>query len=268
MAAPVRLNLDVTYVNGAIPLVATNPSGGAPAWFAALDQAQFVSINGDIGSSHAPTVAITVGGAGFVFFGTTLDTAGGFETTIAVGNSVTHEDNDYIEYGTSPTFSTVTPLLNGIDCSYSQSFPTGGATSGRVPVMAYSLGNRCLTSNISGDLYGAARFICPLDVYNGATLVSVTVYFVVGTHSALPAVFPTYRVFKVDAAGNVTPLQTSNTTSGWAGNGFVTYNPTPANFTAWNAVTFVGIRAIPEWSSTRRSTRTSSRSRTRAARDP
>lgn len=225
MAHNVRLYPDVVYVNGS-PIPA--------AYFQNLDTAQFKSLSGDFGGSFAPVSAIQIGGAGVWFCGLTQFSSGAAVQHLAgSGARIVHSNNDWfgLQGGhAGATRNVITPLGRGLDISFYSS------ALGTVPRMAYDGANDGLKAfqSVGG------RMVCPLRVHHNATLVQVNFFFVVtnASHTGLPlpTSIPMFRVFKVDASGNVTNLFSNVVPSaGWTGNGLQQVTPKPANGTAWYA---------------------------------
>jgi hypothetical protein len=215
-----------------------------------LDAKVFAAINGDDGSTHAPTTAITISGAG----------GSGLSVTAPV--VVTGAGCPVGTPGTLTTTSTALLTLN--DAADFQDLLAGHAGQSRVIVtglaatpaaapFAFALPGATLASLTYPTIplyrnraYMAAQLLapsfliasdtianeilCPLRVHHGATLSSVTITFRVNRpHANVPTTMPKARVLRFDASGGVTILTTSSD-----GSGFIS-SPTPASGAAWYA---------------------------------
>jgi hypothetical protein len=232
MANPVRINVDGAYVNGLVPIAAASPGLGGAGWFAAVDAAQYASINGDVGTTHAPAALITIQGAGVIIQGATFSTAGLLLNTLGSGSRITHGDDDYVNMGTVGEYGTqylITNLSDGYDASF--------LVANSVGRFYYDPLTGSFLNYASNTTYaGGGRIVCPLEVRDQATFVSVTFYFEPASgHAGVPVSLPTFRVIQVDAFGNVTPLCSNTLVAGWVGDGFVQFNPTPGSVGAWTA---------------------------------
>jgi len=227
MAHNQRIFPDVVYVNGA-PI----PS----AYFQALDTAQSKGINGDSGGTWTPAAPITIGGAGMWFGGpSTISGGAQIRTPLGSGKRITHSADDWFTFqtgGPQTTRNRVTPLGTAIDCSTIATQSFGGPSfPAFVPKASFGgFQDGMLVSNVG------ARFIAALTVHNFCHIASCTVSLLVSpAHNvagSAPASLPMVRMFRVDALGNVTNLQSDPTTTGWAGNGFVQF-PAQASNVAW-----------------------------------
>jgi hypothetical protein len=222
-----RIFADSFYVNG-VPL--------DQSWWRAIDTAQFQSWNGDLGTSHNPTVPLTVAGAGMWFTGAvTFSGTYPFGCPFGATTPLILGANDWIK---TPPKSRL-PLQGlgaAYDCSYvapitAAVFDSQGQTTSppsRPSLARFRfMGSLDAVTNIDPGGAGAAqgtfppyytggRIQCPLRVHHNATLQTVIFNFKIGqSHGGgLPASQPSFRVIKVDTFGNVTPLLT-NATNGW-----------------------------------------------------
>jgi hypothetical protein len=221
-----RILPDSAYVNGAIL---------PTSYWSALDLAQYQGVRGDVGGTWNPATRMTIGGAGLWLCGpTVVNTPGTPAVLTSVGNSLEHGDGDYIELSPQPSHIYENSIgAKGID----RSFDT---VSGSLiaPRWAWVSNDTLVQSSGGGSNYAqGARLVIPIDLHQGATLVSVTAYFQVSAgHTANPnppASLPQLRVFQVDVFGNVTQLATNAALTGWVGGGFVSYTPVPASGTLW-----------------------------------
>ncbi len=187
-----------------------------------LDNAQVTLVNGDGGGTWAPAAAINILGAG-LWICSTSTSAGTIINAVASGARITHGDNDYIQLQTGHTGaarSLVTAVSEGADVS--------GGTAVLTTITGNGLSTDAGLGN--GTSRPGARVTIPLRVHDGATMTQVVFSFTVtNLHAGVPVSLPLFRVYKVDASGNVTPLKSGTTIAA----GFVMFNPTPANAGAW-----------------------------------
>lgn len=219
-----RISPDVFYVNGA-PLPA--------AYYQALDTAQFKSWNADAGGAWAPAAPIVIGGAGMWWCGLTVLSSGATLTTpLGSGARFTHGANDFVALQAGHPKSSrlmLTQAASGIDVSAGQ--------LGYVPRFTFDNAKDAMKGTNGVGFNAASRLIVPLRVHHGGLLLQLTVNVLVSVaHNGVgapPTSMPQFRVFAVDTLGNVTNLSQSTTQPGWAGNGFIQWNPAPASGTAW-----------------------------------
>ena len=124
-------------------------------------------------------------------------------------------DNDYVQLSLSHTGrsrSIITPCAELIDVS---------GLSTQVNVQ-----NANAVTAVASTT-GSPRLLLELRVHNGAGFSTIAFTFQIVTHSAVPAVLPQFRVYQVDALGNVTPMKSSVV------GGYVPL-PKPANPTAYH----------------------------------
>ena len=168
--------------------------------FARIDANLSAAINGDDGSTHAPSSPVALGGAGAMATGVWVLSGSAsiiVDEGATVPSQVVFGDSDY------PT------LLPG--------------HPGRLRKLSMPL-----VGNLSnGDFDGSSRFpgaraVFPLDVHHGARFVSVTVAFeVTNGHGPVPDL-PRFRVFALDVRGVSTSLLVGAPPSG-----FLPYSPRP-----------------------------------------
>jgi hypothetical protein len=176
------------------------------------------AINGDGGGTWSPGTVLTIGGAGRWFAGPTpLAGSSIVLTPTGSGLRITLGDSDEI-------------LLNVGHSGRLRTIHTPCLAASFSPV-AYWIPNLTfygLQSTLTGS-----RFVLPLRVHHGGTIGTVTFNFRPGaSHIGVPARLPAFRVYQVDALGNVTPLQTGTSVDA---NGFQLYLPVPASAAVWNA---------------------------------
>lgn len=191
-----RLNPDYFYVNGvAIPA----------SYFQGLDTAQTQAVDGDTGGTWNPSSPIYVGGAGIGLSGASLISGGSLiQTPVGSGVRVTLAANDAIKLNASNAAASRTVRTSGgrfVDASSGASQP--------VQLDVATGGAKC---------FGAgSRFLLPLRVHDGATLVglAMTAIIVGPSNRTLPASQPLLRVYTLDVFGNITPLLASTPPGGW-----------------------------------------------------
>ncbi len=217
-----RIYADGFYVQAA-PLPAS--------YWATLDLSQYQGVRGDIGGIWYPAAAITIGGAGMGAAGAWQMYNVGAAVITSAGKGVTHGDSDWIQLtGVSRSFEVSIGAM-GIDRSVDTV-----STAPITPQWGWNTFVDGLKQTPAGGANYAfgARLIVPLDMHHNATLAQVTVNFIVGqSHAGVPASLPMVSVFRVDDSGNVTQLATNAALAGWAGAGFVEFNPTPGSGAAW-----------------------------------
>lgn len=231
MTANARISPDTFYVDG----------GALPAsYWITLDTRQYKALWGDQGATWSPTSGIQIGGAGLWSLGrnglgssgVTFSAAPGAYTPSTSGLRFVHGGNDEFTFSTSGTQAVdVSVGQSGVD----RSFGSNSGTTANVPRMFYESVKDGRKDYLANSAYsGGGRFLMPISVHNGAALSLVTLNFLVGqSHSSVPVSLPQMRVVKVDAQGNVTPLATNASLSGWRGAGFVMFTPTPGSGAAW-----------------------------------
>jgi hypothetical protein len=238
----VRINPDDFYVDGVVL-----PQG----YWRTLDTVQSQGLNGDVGSTHAPSGVIYVAGAGMWICGpSTYGGVGNFGivTPHGSGARITHGDNDWIQFQTGAANANrniTTSLGRARDASFYPPLAAGAApTMARFRYMATFDGiinadagasdpAGAVVANDYPPYVQGGRIICPIRVHDQATLLQVNIGINIITHAALPANQPMFRVVSVDASGNMTPLQSNPATPGWQGNGWVQLQA--GNVTAYNA---------------------------------
>lgn len=229
-----RLFPDTFYANG-VPLPASLLQG--------LDAAQTAGLDGDAGNgTWNPTSAIDIGGAGMWAGGpwTLSPPSAGTVQVVLSGGSVqlTHGDNDYVTIASGHSVASrdlVTQVALGKDSSGCPTYQTpllGQGIIGPTALMLPDVFDQSMSNTYrTGYPYRpGGRFVVPLRVHDGATLLSVTFNFLISTHSALPQNFPQFRVHKVDIAGNLTSLYSGTPN----GSGFLEL-PSPGSVAAYNA---------------------------------
>lgn len=210
-----------------------------------LDGAQAAGLDGDAGNgTWSPSASIEIGGAGMWACGpwTLSPPSTGTVQVVLSGGSVqlTHGDSDYITIASGHSMRArylVTQCALGKDSSGCPTYQSPllyqgiiGPTAVMLPdVFDQSLSN---TYRTGFPYRPGGRFIVPLRVHDGATLVSVTFNFQISSHSALPDVFPQFRVHKVDALSNLTPLNSATPN----GSGFYEF-PNPGSVGLYEAST-------------------------------
>lgn len=200
-----------------------------PTELEALEQGLASGINGDDGSTHAPSAPITFQGVfGLMVTGPTLVTMGaglygpndGSSGTIAFDNSdwgsldpsnvlATRVPFEPMERGRGlPSYTWTTRRENGSLQAYAPMVDIGDGAGMR-----------------------QARAYVPFAPHDGSTVTSLTVFFHVGAvHTAVPPVMPSVRVVRQDSAGNCVPLTSVAAGGDVAGYVFVA---TPSSATAW-----------------------------------
>lgn len=153
-----------------------------------LDADHAKAINGDGGGSYAPSSPIIIGGG---------SGAGGLSFSLAASGDAPFDwpsfDAEVGGYRTRRVASPVSTTYKSTNFSpaaagYQQSSATGGSFSAEID-----------------------------EVHDNATLESVTLFFrIMGTHSGLPAVFPTLSIARLDITGTGTGVTLN---SGDAGSG-------------------------------------------------
>jgi hypothetical protein len=177
-----------------------------------LDQKLFQSISGDGGGTWAPTSPIEIGGQGLIASGPCVVTGANGRIMTWAGSRFVLGDNDF-------------PIL----------LP-GHASSTRTLVNSCILAFadhevRISGANVQTTVTGS-RLVIPFSrVHHGATLTQAVFNFAVGTaHSNVPARLPQFRVVRVDAQGNISPLHVSAS----APDGYLS-PPTPQSGADWYA---------------------------------
>ncbi|HEY1692251.1 MAG TPA: hypothetical protein VGG39_08815 [Polyangiaceae bacterium] len=192
---------------------------------AALDANQQAALNGVDGSTHAPTAAIVIGGAGLHVTGPLKIARGGTFTVTAAGGIVLAAGN-VPQYGPRHQGRTATdvhalvggrPARNGTwrvrhaDCGVQAVAPTMDFSDGAGPQVA--------------------RWAVPLRVRDAATITSLTVALRVGApHATLPTKMPGVRLLRFPSSGIPQPM--TSIASGADPSGFV-YVPQPASAASW-----------------------------------
>ena len=236
-----RINPDSFYFNGmAIPAT----------YFRAVDTTQTSGIDGDAGAgTWNPASGIVIGGAGMWACGPwtlappSLQTSVHFQYSSFLGPNtrLSHGDGDYIVIDAGHFMSSrslETTFMLGKDAS---GCPTPTADGHIIGSSAVMLGDILFQGmSNSGGPYSAnayrpsGRILLPLRVHNGATLASVTIWFVTsnahptGAGAVTGIIFPLFRVHKVDQWGNLSPCYTGPS----VGDGFL-FLPTPASNNAY-----------------------------------
>jgi len=173
------------------------------------------AVNGDCGGTYNPTSNIVIGGAGLWIAGIVNPlngTGSQIATSVSSKKYLLHNDSDHVTLSPGHSGRTRTITVN-MDAGV---FPPGWD----LQIGPYSAP---ITTAIG------ANMIAQLRVHNGATFVSVTFRFVVGSSHGPPAFLPQFRVFALDANGVRTPLLTNGN------QGYTPFAPAPANNTAWYA---------------------------------
>lgn len=223
MSAGSRIYPDTFYVNGA-PIPA--------AFFIAVDAAGEHALDADAGGVWAPLTPIVIAGAGVWVVGPwTFTGAAAAQTVNGSGKRLIHTDGDYVTFESghpAQTRNLTCTLARAADASYTWSTTAGIA---RFFYENVKDGQKSTTAN---TVYGGGgRLVMDLRVHHGSTLAFVQFYFAITqSRSALPQSLPMFRVFYVDAAGNVTNCCTNTAIAGWAGNGFIQM-ATPSGGTPW-----------------------------------
>jgi hypothetical protein len=208
----------------------------SPSEFETVESRVASAVNGDDGSAHAPTSAITITGgalvpllvlgpvvasraAGKVFANCTATTGG--DPTIQL------QDGDWVELEEGNPFTTHIVANETADGrgvpSYHWVTRTDGGLQAYGP--AYDLDD--------GNGSQVARAYVPIRAHDASTLTQVTIYFRVGAaHPTVPSTMPQIRVLRQDQSGNCVALTSTN--AGGDANGYVSL-PTATSGAGWYA---------------------------------
>lgn len=183
----------------------------------ALDNQTVAMVNGDIGGTWAPSSVIDVTGnlvaaSPWSFAGAGAHAGSISNSIVAFGKGT---PDDCFQLAPGHTYATrTTPLV----------FDTGYVTD----PSQLNLTNGGILQPIVPGL----QMIIPMPSYAAATLTTVVFSFKVGAaHTGVPQELPRFRIFSVDATGNILPLRSG---SGVDIDGYVAF-PTPASGSAWFA---------------------------------
>lgn len=191
MAHLARTNPDATTVVGA-----TVPTNAAS--LRDIDQKTFKAPNGDEGSSHTPSAACIIGGAGMgvggpwtAGRGCIIRPSGGANRYVFDRNDA----NDAFQLAAAHPSATKT-LLRTIDDVHT---PRGNE-------VLLDPGTFVTVAGAPG-----VRFLDRLDVHGDGTIASVLLtFYVASSHGAIPQYITRLRIIRVDADGNVEALRASD----------------------------------------------------------
>lgn len=187
-----------------------------------LDQNTFAAINGDAGGLWEPTALINIGGAGMM-------ATGPWEVEVTGART---SDFEFGEGGALDAFQMPVGhpgrTVDVLTC-FTENFTV-------VPEDTGSLNFPWFVSTSSGGITTLAtakgvRFAVPLNVYEGGTLTDVVFEMKVLENHGPPQFLPRMRVIAHDFAGNIIKLRPAS--SDTDEDGFVIWNPTPANAASW-----------------------------------
>lgn len=184
MAHLLRAQPDAVWVRGYVTVGAD---------LRTIDQNTFVAINGDAGGTWTPAGTLTIGGAGMVAAVPWTATGAGVTVLAPTFNKGTADDYFGLANGHAGRSQTLPQVL--FDCYSSQP-----------EWVQLALGDANFVQGLLTTTPGV-RFLSPIRVFNGGTLQTITLRFVVGAaHAYLPTTLPQMRIIAIDANGNVLPL--------------------------------------------------------------